>query len=69
MPRHPFETFKDLALQGTTFKARVPTPTPLPEGLHGHTAHTELQPVGDRSSAERDAQNTPGFMNRAVVYD
>ena len=24
MPRHHFETFKDLALQGTTFKPRVP---------------------------------------------
>ena len=22
MPRHPFKTFKDLELQGTTFKAR-----------------------------------------------
>ena len=24
MPRHPFKTFKDLELQGTTFKASVP---------------------------------------------
>ena len=24
MPRHTFETFKDLGLQGTTFKPRVP---------------------------------------------